>query len=61
MSAALRAMLCDEHGATLAEYAMIAAGLAVPFIAAALAILSTASGTLGNTTGGMQTLGVNPP
>lgn len=61
MIAALRAMLVDESGATLAEYGMVAAGLAVPFIVAALAIVSAASGTLGSTTAGMQTVGVNPP
>ena len=61
MIALLRNMLVDESGATLAEYGMIAAGLAVPFIVAALAIMSTASGTLGSTTAGMQNIGVNPP
>ena len=61
MIAAVCAMLRDERGATLAEYGMIAAGIAVPFICIALAILATASGTLGNTTTGLQALGANPP
>lgn len=61
MIAALRAVLADESGATLAEYGMIAVGIAVPFIIAAFAITATASGTLGSTTAGMQTIGVNPP
>lgn len=61
MIAAFRRMLADEQGATLAEYGMVAAGLAVPFIVAALAIMGTASGTLSATTAGMQTVGVNPP
>lgn len=61
MIAAFRRMLADDQGATLAEYGMVAAGLAVPFIVAALAIVATASGTLSATTAGMQTVGVNPP
>lgn len=61
MIAAFRRMLAGEQGATLAEYGMVAAGLAVPFIVAALAIMGTASGTLSATTAGMQTVGVNPP
>ncbi|MDE2481744.1 MAG: Flp family type IVb pilin [bacterium] len=61
MIAALRAMLCDDRGATLAEYGLVAAGIAVPFIIAALSILSTASVTLGSATGGMQSIGANPP
>ena len=58
---AMRRLLLDDEGTALAEYGMIAAGLAVPFIAAALAIVATAGGTLGTTTAGMQTIAVNPP
>ena len=61
MICALRGMLADEHGGTLAEYGMVAVGIAVPFIVAALGIVATASGTLGSTTAGMQAIGVNPP
>jgi Flp pilus assembly pilin Flp len=61
MIAALRRMMADENGAAIAEYGMIAAGVAVPFIAVALAISATAGNTLGATTAGMQTVGVNPP
>ncbi len=59
--AALRMTLADDGGGTLAEYGMVAAGIAAPFIVVALAIIATASGTLGSTTGGMQSIGVNPP
>lgn len=61
MIAAVRAMLADETGTTMAEYGMIAAGIAVPFIAGALAIVNTAGTTLSATTAGMQAAGVNPP
>ena len=61
MIAALRAMLSDESGTTMAEYGMIAAGIAVPFIIGALAIVSTAGTTLSSTTAGMQAVGTNPP
>jgi Flp pilus assembly pilin Flp len=61
MIAAFGRMMGDESGAALAEYGMIAAGVAAPFIAVALAIDATAGNTLGATTAGMQTIGVNPP
>lgn len=61
MIVALRAMFSDECATTTVEYGIVAAFLAVPFIAAAVAIISTAGGTLGNTTAGMQSVGVNPP
>ncbi len=61
MIAMLRSMLTDESGAALAEYGIIAAALAVPFIVAATAIVGTASTTLSSTTNGMQAVGANPP
>ena len=61
MIASLRRLLLDESGATMAEYAIVAAGLAVPFIAAGAALVSTAGNTLSATTSGMQSTGVNPP
>lgn len=57
----MRALLADESGTTMAEYGMIAAGIAVPFIVGALAIVSTAGSTLSSTTAGMQAVGINPP
>jgi Flp pilus assembly pilin Flp len=59
--ATLERMMADDRGATMAEYGIIAAGLAVPFIAAALAIVTTAGTTLQSATSGMQSIGVNPP
>lgn len=61
MIRALRCMLADDGGATLAEYGIIAALLAVPLIVAATAIIGTAASTLSSTTSGMQTIGANPP
>lgn len=61
MIAALGRMLLDEEGTAVAEYGMIAAGIAVPFIVAAFAILNTAGSTLSTTTTGMQAIGTNPP
>lgn len=54
-------LLRDESGATLVEYGIIAAALAVPFIAGASAIVSTISSALSGTTAGMQSIGANPP
>lgn len=61
MIAALRRMFVDDEGAALAEYGIVAAALALPFIAAALGIAATAGNTLTSTTNGMQIVGVNPP
>ena len=61
MIRALRAMLVDDSGAALAEYGIIAVGLAVPLMAVGAAIASTAGVTLAGTTAGMQTIGANPP
>jgi Flp pilus assembly pilin Flp len=57
----ISALLRDESGATMAEYGIIAAGLAIPFIGVALTLVATAAGTLSGTTTGMQSVGVNPP
>ncbi len=54
-------MLPDESGATMVEYGIIAAALAVPFIAGVTAVVTTISNALSNTTAGMQNIGANPP
>lgn len=51
----------DDDGASLVEYAMIAAAVALPLLALGAAIASTAAGQLTNTTGNLQKLGTNPP
>jgi Flp pilus assembly pilin Flp len=57
----LIALLRDDSGASLVEYAMIAAAVALPLLALGAAIASTAAGQLTNTTGNLQKLGTNPP
>jgi Flp pilus assembly pilin Flp len=59
--AELRSTLCDQSGATLAEYAVIAAALGVLMLAA-LKLIQTETGTQLTTAGnGLTALGVNPP
>ncbi len=57
----LIALLRDENGASLVEYAMVAALIALPMLALAVAIAATASAQLTTTTGGLQKIGTNPP
>ena len=57
----LVALLRDDTGASLAEYGIIAAGLALPMIAIAALIVTTAGNQLTSTTTHMQTLGNTPP
>ena len=58
---ALRAFWLDETGASLVEYGMIAALIALPMLAIGAAIAATAATQLTTTTGGLQHLGTNPP
>ena len=51
----------DDNGASLVEYAMVAALIALPMLALAVAIAATASTQLTTTTGGLQKMGTNPP
>lgn len=55
------ALLCDQTGNVLVEYAMVAAGIALPLIAIGYAIASSAGSGLGHTTTGLSNLGMNPP
>lgn len=58
---ALSRLITDESGATMTEYGIIAAALAIPCIAGVSAIINTVSAMLANTTAGMQGIGANPP
>lgn len=58
---ALCALLRDDAGASLAEYGIIAAALALPMIAIAAVIVTTAGNQLSSTATHMQTLGQTPP
>jgi len=55
------ALLRDEDGASLVEYAMVAALIALPMLAIGAAIAATAATQLTTTTGGLQHMGTNPP
>jgi Flp pilus assembly pilin Flp len=57
----LIALLRDDTGASLAEYAIIAIALAVPMFAIAALIATTAGNQLNSTSSHMQTLGQTPP
>ena len=54
------ALLRDDNGASLVEYAMIAAAVALPLLALGAAIATTAATQLTTTTSHMQQLGTNP-
>ena len=55
------AMLADDAGAVLVEYAVVAAAIALPLIAVAAAITTGAGATLGSTSGGIQSVNQSPP
>lgn len=55
------ALLRDDNGASLVEYAMIAAAVALPLLALGAAIAANAAGQLTTATGNLQRLGTNPP
>lgn len=54
------AVLADDRGATTAEYALIAASLAIVMIAALTAIASECKTRLSDTSTNMTALGVSP-
>jgi Flp pilus assembly pilin Flp len=59
--AALRALACDESGATLAEYALITASLGVLMIGTLKLVQSETGAQLTTTGAGLTALGVSPP
>lgn len=61
MRAFLSALLRDEEGSAIVEYAIIAAVLAVPLLAVGYSIQQNASSSISTTTTGLQQWGVNPP
>jgi Flp pilus assembly pilin Flp len=58
---AMLAMLRDDAGNALVEYAIVAAGIALPLIGIGYAIASSAGGGLGHTANQLSNLGTNPP
>lgn len=54
-------LLCDDSGASIVEYAVVAALIALPMLAIGAAIAATAATQLTTTTGGLQHMGTNPP
>jgi Flp pilus assembly pilin Flp len=57
----LLAMLRDDAGNAMVEYAIVAAGIALPLIGIAYAIASSAGGGLGHATNSLSNLGTTPP
>lgn len=57
----LRALWTDESGAAVVEYAIVAAGIALPLLGIGAAIAASAGAALSTTTGGLQQLGTTPP
>jgi Flp pilus assembly pilin Flp len=55
------ALLGDDSGAALVEYALVSALLSAAMIAALAAIAAECATRLSVTSGGMTTLGTNPP
>jgi Flp pilus assembly pilin Flp len=58
---ALLSMLRDETGNALVEYAIVAAGIALPLLGIGYAISQSAGSGLGHTTSSLSNLGTNPP
>jgi Flp pilus assembly pilin Flp len=58
---ALIAMLRDDAGNALVEYAIVAAGIALPLIGIGYAITHSAGSGLSHTTSGLSNLGMTPP
>ena len=58
---ALRAMLADDAGATLVEYAVVTAALALAMAGVLAAIAAQCGVQLGATSSGMPSLGTTPP
>jgi len=57
----LKSLLRDETASAMVEYAIVAAALAVPALAASSSIENAASAALTGMTGGLQSVGANPP
>jgi len=55
------ALLRDDGGAVIVEYAIVAAAIAVPALAMAASVTAQAGTTLTSTTSGLQVIGANPP
>jgi Flp pilus assembly pilin Flp len=58
---ALLAMLRDDTGNALVEYAIVAAGIALPLIGIGYAISHNAGAGVSQTTSGLSQLGMTPP
>lgn len=54
-------MLRDDGGNAMVEYAIVAAGIALPLIGIGYAIATSAGSGLSNTTSGLSNLGQTPP
>ncbi len=54
-------MIRDDGAAALVEYAIIAAGIALPIIAIGVAISAACGVTLNQTATGLTSLGQSPP
>jgi Flp pilus assembly pilin Flp len=61
MMRAMLALLRDDTGNALVEYAIVAAGIALPLIGIGYAIAQSAGSGLGQTTSSLSKLGTNPP
>ena len=57
----LLAVLRDEAGNAMVEYAIVAAGIALPLIGIGYAIATSAGSGLSHTTSGLSNLGQAPP
>lgn len=58
---ALLAMLRDDTGNALVEYAIVAAGIALPLIGIGYAISQSAGSGVSHATSGLSQLGMTPP
>jgi len=61
MLRAFTAMMIDETGAALVEYALVTAAIAVPIIAVTAAIATGAGNALTTTSNGIQSFNQTPP
>lgn len=61
MLRAMLAMLRDESANALVEYAIVAAGIALPLIGIGYAIAQHSGSSLSTMTGNMSNLGISPP
>jgi Flp pilus assembly pilin Flp len=61
MVRAFTAMIVDDAGAAMVEYAIVAAAVAVPIIGVAVAIATGAGNALNTTSTGIQNFNQSPP